>query len=291
MKLIDGRKIHEEVIESLRVEINDKGITPKLAIIQIGSEAASNIYISMKTVAARRTGIEIELFNFKEFEIGLIPSLLNELNARLEINGIIIQLPVPGIQTPGILNEITALKDVDGLGADSLGTIWHNDRNTHLQLGATPKAILKVLDEISVDQNIRLEEFLVGKNIVIINHNILIGRPLAGVLLNYNASVSILHEYTRDIDLFLAHADIIITATGKRIIDRRNTSILKDGVVIIDSGYSIANGRSQGDVDLEALSNKASYATPVPGGIGPIGVAMLMRNTLDAYFIQQGSPV
>lgn len=287
MKIIDGRKISEGILTSLQEEISKNNLAPKLAIIQIGSEEPSNVYVSMKQNAGERIGLITDIYHYEGRDINEILLLIAELNNDKSVNGVILQLPTPGIESREILNNIAPEKDVDGLTMYSLGNIWHNSSNRVEHIGATPKAIIAILEEIGLEEGVRLHEMLTGKNIVIINHNILIGRPLAGILLNYNATVSILHEFTQDINQYLGNADIIISATGKRIIDSRNSTILKQDVIIIDSGYSLIDGKSVGDVELDAVKEKASYITPVPGGIGPIAVAMLMKNTVNACINQQ----
>lgn len=291
MNIIEGRKISEAILEKLKVEILQKNLRPKLAIVQIGSEEPSNVYVSMKQKAAQRIGVETEVYHYESKNVNEVLKLIEGLNKDTNVNGIILQLPTPGIQSRDILNNIAPEKDVDGLTLSSLGNIWHNSNNRNDYIGATPKAIIATLEHVASLEGIQLQELLSGKNSVIINHNILIGRPLAGILLNYNATVSILHEFTNDINQYINTADIIITATGKRIIDSNNSAVLKQGVIIIDSGYALVDGKSIGDVELESIKDKASYVTPVPGGIGPIAVAMLMQNTVEAFVNQQASQV
>lgn len=287
MNIISGKKISEEILSELTQEISQKNLHPRLAIIQIGSEEPSNVYVSMKRRAAEKIGVITDIYHYEGKDINEILLLINELNNDKKVNGIILQLPTPGIQSREILNNIAPEKDVDGLTMYSLGNIWHNSNNREEYIGATPKAIIATLEQIASTEGVQLRDMLMGKNIVIINHNILIGRPLAGIFLNYNATISVLHEFTKDLSQYLSTADIIVTATGKRIIDSTNSASLKEGVIIIDSGYSLVHGKSTGDVEQESVKDKASYITPVPGGIGPIAVAMLMRNTINACINQQ----
>ena len=287
MNIIDGRKISEEILGKLHEEILQKSLSPRLAIIQIGSEEPSNVYISMKRQASEKIGVLTDIYHYEGKDIESILKLIDDLNKDTKVNGIILQLPTPGIQSREILNNIAPEKDVDGLTMYSLGHIWHNSNNRGEFIGATPKAIIATLEQIASTEGVQLKDLLIGKNVVIINHNILIGRPLAGIFLNHNATVSILHEFSQDINQSLKVADIIVTATGKRIIDSSNSANLKKGVIIIDSGYSLVGGKSIGDVELDSVKDIASYITPVPGGVGPIAVAMLMKNTVLAFINQR----
>ena len=287
MNIIDGRKISEEILGKLHEEILQKSLSPRLAIIQIGSEEPSNVYISMKRQASEKIGVLTDIYHYEGKDIESILKLIDDLNKDIKVNGIILQLPTPGIQSREILNNIAPEKDVDGLTMYSLGHIWHNSNNRGEFIGATPKAIIATLEQIASTEGVQLKDLLIGKNVVIINHNILIGRPLAGIFLNHNATVSILHEFSQDINQSLKVADIIVTATGKRIIDSSNSANLKEGVIIIDSGYSLVGGKSIGDVELDSVKDIASYITPVPGGVGPIAVAMLMKNTVLAFINQR----
>ncbi len=200
MNIIDGRKISEEILGKLHEEILQKNLNPRLAIIQIGSEEPSNVYVSMKRQAAERIGVNTDIYHYEGKDIDSILKLIDDLNKDTNVNGIILQLPTPGIQSREILNNIAPEKDVDGLTMYSLGNIWHNSNNKEDYIGATPKAIIATLEQVASTQEVELKEILTGKNVVIINHNILIGRPLAGIFLNYNATVSILHEFNQDIN-------------------------------------------------------------------------------------------
>lgn len=281
MQILPGKKLSEKILKELRDKISTLEEKPKLAIIQIGEEQPSNVYVSIKERTGRDIGIAIETYRYQKGDPLLVGAKIKELNQDSSVHGIILQLPTPGTEVRELLELISPDKDVDGLTSKNLGLIWHN--NNEVLIGATPKAILFSLEYISQQSATNLEEMLPGKNVLIINHNILIGKPLAGRLLELDATVTIAHSQTKDLDEHIEKSDIIITATGSSIINKENRSRLKQDVVIIDSGYSMQDGVVNGDVDIEAVRDKASWLTPVPGGIGPLGVAMLMQNTYESY--------
>lgn len=278
MNLVPGKALAEELILSISSRISREK-PPTLAIIQIGNEQASNVYIANKKNIAGRLGIKVKTINYDASQESEIETTIDRLNSDWNITGIIIQLPTPGIVPQRLLNLIDPKKDVDGLTNTSMGKVWHS-LDLH-SLGATPKAILFILDYIAKQENFLLANFLQGKNVLIINHSVLIGKPLAAAMTNYNATVTIANEYTRNLNEQFKLADIIVTATGQPIITHDNASFLKSGVVIIDSGYQMLDGKSHGDVDVEAIKEVATWLSPVPGGVGPIGVAMLMKNLVD----------
>lgn len=299
MQLIPGQELANQLLENLKSKISHTEIQPKLAILQVGEEEPSNVYINKKIKTSSDIGIKTEVFKFSSGQEELLKTKISQLNNDNSVNGIIVQLPTPGTEIFEVLDTINPEKDVDGLTSTNLGKTWYqkpSSLETLLEcnsassagtmLGATPKAILFALQHIVKTENLSTEKFVTGKNILIINHTILIGKPLAGILANLQATVSIAHSKTKNLEYLLGFADIIITATGQNIINHSNAQYLKSGVVIIDSGFARNNRKSFGDVDVEAVRSKASWLTPVPGGIGPLGVAMLMQNTYQAFILQ-----
>lgn len=284
MKLVPGKQLSEIILNSVTKQIKASGVKPKLSIIQIGFREPSNVYVQKKSLASQKVGIQVELFKLNEGDVNKIQHKINELNNDPAVNGIIVQLPTPGTEIISILDTISPSKDVDGLTSHKLGKSWYDSK--FKDLGATPSAILYSLEYIAKASGNSFKKFIAGKNILIINHNILIGKPLAGALLNMNATITVAHSFTTNLTEHLKYSDIIVTATGKKIITAENAKYLKPGVVLIDSGFSRVNGKSNGDVDFDAVASIASWLTPVPGGIGPLGVAMLMKNTLNAYISQ-----
>lgn len=301
MQLVPGKELANQLLENLKTKILQSEIRPKLAILQVGEEEASNVYVNKKLEVSSNIGLTTEVFKYLSGQDDLLRLKIQELNTDLSVNGIIVQLPTPGTEILELLDLINPVKDVDGLTSQSLGKIWYtatalptahselgplSETTSRGILGATPKAILFALQHIAKEQNFSIEDFVTGKNVLIINHNILIGKPLAGGLVNLHATVTIANSKTKNLEQLLGFADIIITATGQNIINQNSAQNLKQGVVIIDSGFARDGGKSFGDVDVEAVRAKASWLTPVPGGIGPLGVAMLMQNTYDAFILQ-----
>lgn len=285
MQLLQGKQLAEILLKQLKEKISALEVKPRLAIIQIGDEIPSNVYVTLKEKTGKEIGINIDTYKYQTGDFSFVRSKISELNIDKTIHGIIIQLPTPGTEITPLLDIVTPEKDVDGLTSKNLGLIWHN-KLTEI-MGATPKAILFALSYIAEKSGNSLKEFLTGKNVLIINHNILIGKPLAGRLLNLDATVTLAHSKTKNINSLLENSDIIITATGNRIINQENSDRLKQDVIIIDSGYSIIDGVVRGDVDPDSVKEKASWLTPVPGGIGPLGVAMLMQNTYESCINSQ----
>lgn len=281
MQILQGKILSNKILNNLKDKLSGFSEKPRLAIIQIGEEKPSNVYVSIKEKVGKEIGIEIDTYKYQKGDFSFVSSKIEELNNDKTVHGIILQLPTPGSEVKPLLELIAPQKDVDGLTSTSLGKIWHDESQEFL--GATPKAIMYALEHISKSFGESLSEFLIGKNVLIINHNILIGKPLAGRLLNLDATVTLAHSKTNDLEKYLQNADIIVTATGNKIITQENSNYLKQDLIIIDSGYSIVNGVVTGDVEVEAVKEKASWLTPVPGGIGPLGVAMLMQNTYDAF--------
>lgn len=284
MQLVPGQNLADQLLDTLKSKISQVGIRPKLAIIQIGEDEPSNIYIHKKLEVSNTIGITTEVFNYSALQIEFVKSKITQLNRDDSVNGIIVQLPTPGTEILDTLDLINPTKDVDGLTSYNLGKVWHSQ--SILSLGATPKAIFHTLKYIAEKQNSTINQILLGKNILIINRNILIGKPLAGVLLGYQATVTIAHSQTQNLNQLISYADILVCATGQNIINTNNTVNLKNGVIIIDSGFTRQGKKVVGDVDPESVSAKASWLTPVPGGIGPLGLATLMQNTYNASITQ-----
>lgn len=275
MKIISGEQIAAEIIAKTKDLINNKKLTPKLAIIFVGSNPASEVYVQKKISLAEKVGIEVDLHKLDKVSFEQARDLLLQLGADPSVAGIIPQLPMPGaFSVNDLFPFISENKDVDGLNPLTLGKIWQGEASL---LGATPKAIMDVLDYVAIDQGASLLDWLPGKRVVIVNSSNLIGKPLAGALLNKQATVIMCNSQTQDLRELTTSADIIITATGQK--NLITAGMIKDGAVIIDSGFVKDGKRIYGDVDRDSVSQKCAYLSPVPGGIGPIGVANLMWNT------------
>lgn len=277
MEIINGKEIASEIRENLKEEIAEKDLKPGLAIIMVGNNPASEIYVRNKRKACAEIGIKEELYQYDEnvSEEQLINCII-KLNNDENINGIMIQSPLPShLDEDKIMNYIVPEKDVDGFGISSLGYLASNEEKF---ISATPYGIIKLLEY----KNIAIE----GKNVVIIGRSKIVGRPLALALLNRNATVTITHSKTKNLREITKTADILIVAIGKAKFITGDD--IKDGAVVIDVGINRIDGKVIGDVDFESCSEKASYITPVPGGVGPMTIAMLLTNVVESFKRSKG---
>lgn len=277
MEIINGKEIASEIRENLKEEIAEKGLKPGLAIIMVGNNPASEIYVRNKRKACAEIGIKEELYQYDEnvSEKELINCII-KLNNDENINGIMVQSPLPShLDEDKIMNYIVPEKDVDGFGISSLGYLASNEEKF---ISATPYGIIKLLEY----KNIAIE----GKNVVIIGRSKIVGRPLALALLNRNATVTITHSKTKNLREITKTADILIVAIGKAKFITGND--IKDGAVVIDVGINRIDGKVVGDVDFESCSEKVSYITPVPGGVGPMTIAMLLTNVVESFKRSKG---
>ena len=269
-KIIDGKKIRDEILEDLKKQVKQYMIKPCLAVIQIGDDEASNTYIKAKEKACNNIGIYFKHIKFPETvkEIEVINKIL-ELNNDEYVHGILLQLPLPeGFNQDKLINYIARNKDVDGLTDINIGKIFNNKPGL---VSCTPQGIMKLLEEEKVDVE--------GKNVVIVGRSNLVGKPLLGLMLNKNATVTICHSKTENLKKHTKNADILIVAVGKPGFITED--MVKDGAVVIDVGISRVDSHVLGDVDFENVSHKCSYITPVPGGVGPMTIAMVIDNLLD----------
>lgn len=269
MKVIDGKKISEEIRKKLEIEILQNDLHPGLAIILVGNDLASEIYVRNKLKACEKIGINAKVYRFKESnKEEEIIACIKQLNKNDEVHGIIVQSPVPDIFNENRINEfIIPEKDVDGFGIYNLGCLICNQTKI---LSATPYGIIKLLEY----ENISVSK----KHVVIIGRSKIVGRPLALALLNRDATVTITHSKTQNLKDITKTADILIVAIGKaRMID---ADYIKQGAVVIDVGINRLDNGLCGDVDFDSVSKKASFITPVPGGVGPMTIAMLLTNVV-----------
>lgn len=272
MDIIDGKRMAEDIKNKLKTRVQKlkkRGINPNLAIILVGDNKASKIYIKNKQKSCTQIGMRSSLYEYPEnmSESKLI-DLVEKLNKDKNIHGIIVQLPLPKhIKKEKILNTISPEKDVDGLNNVNLGNLIHGDESVS---PCTPKGIIKMFDEMKIP--------VVKKDVVIVNNSIVIGKPLSIMLTNRFATVTLCHKKTKYLKQHTKRADIIITATGVPKLIKKN--MVKEGVVIIDAGISYKQDKISGDVDFENVKEIASYITPVPGGVGPMTVAMVLENTV-----------
>ncbi len=277
--LIDGKKTAEQIKSDLKNQIRLFRSAPNLAIILVGDDEASQIYVRNKQKAAAQIGIHTTLFHLQNnvTESDLL-NLILRLNEDKAVNGIIVQLPLPShLPTGKVINAIPPLKDVDGFTPYNTGLLQNNEKPYFV--AATPLGIMHLLRNICPS--------LSGKNVVIIGASLIVGRPLATLLLNYECTVTVTHIHTRNIKEITQKADIIVAACG--VAKMVKSEWIKKDAILIDVGINRENGKICGDIDYEDVQNKAMAVTPVPGGVGPMTVAMLLNNTVEAYLLQNDS--
>ena len=271
-KLLNGKEVSNHIKQEVKQRIVELNIKPTLAVIVVGENPASTVYVRNKEKACAQVGIESIVYRLPEdtSEESLL-SLISLLNNDPSVNGILVQLPLPNhIDANTALQAIDPQKDVDGFTAVNTGKLWLGD---YVLTPCTAMGIIELLDYYNID--------IEGKNCVVVGRSNIVGKPVAALLLERNATVTMCHSKTRNLNEFTRNADILIVAIG------RNKFIteymVKDGAVVIDVGINRSeDGKLCGDVDFENVSEKTSAITPVPGGIGLVTVAMLMKNTLLA---------
>ena len=273
MKLIDGKKQANDIKEKLKKEIStlkEQGVIPGLAIILVGHDPASEIYVKNKIKTCDELGICTLLYRFtEESSEKEIIAQIKDLNEDDGIDGILIQSPLPAIfNEDKIISYVDPKKDVDGFGINNLGALLSNNE---LIIAATPLGILKMLENESVS--------LEGKNVVVVGASRIVGRPMATLLLNRGATVTICHNKTKNLKEITSNADILIIAIGQAKFI--TSDFVKEGAVVIDVGINRIDNHLYGDVDFDSVSKKASLITPVPGGVGPMTIVMLLSNVVD----------
>jgi methylenetetrahydrofolate dehydrogenase (NADP+)/methenyltetrahydrofolate cyclohydrolase len=276
--IFDGKKRQKEILNSIKPKIEklkENNIIPKLSIINVGKNPSSLVYIRNKINLLKELNLLYDLYNFEEnVNEETIIKLINKLNEDKKVNGILVQLPLPShLNTYRIINSIDPIKDVDGLTNYNLGRLMDKDE---MLAPCTPKAIIDILES----SNVNVE----GKDVVIINNSIVVGKPLSIMLTNRFATVSICHIKTKNIKVYTEKAEILITATGvPKLIKKEH---VKEGAIVIDAGIAKLNGKIVGDVEFEEVSKICSFITPVPGGVGPMTIAMLIFNLIRCCELQ-----
>lgn len=278
-KILSGKTVSQRIKDELKkevAELKEKNINPGLAVIIVGDDPASRVYVNNKKKACEKVG-----FLSKEFALPAtttqeeLLALVNELNEDKEINGILCQLPLPkGLDEKAVIEAISPLKDVDAFHASNVGKIMIGDYDF---LPCTPAGVMEMLHSY----NIPVE----GKECVVIGRSNIVGKPMAMLLLHENGTVTITHSRTKNLKEVTKRADILVAAIGKPKFV--TADMVKEGAVVIDVGMDRdENGKLCGDVDFENVKEKCSAITPVPGGVGPMTIAVLMKNTLKACKIQ-----
>ena len=279
--VIDGKELAKKIRANLKIECEElkrKNINSKLAVIMVGNDPASKVYVRNKSRACEEVGVEYEeyLLDSKTTQNKLI-DLIKKLNQDKTINGILLQSPIPSsLNINEAFRTISPEKDVDGFNPVNVGKLVLNQDTF---VSCTPYGIMKMFEEYNID--------LTGKNVVILGRSNIVGKPLIHCCLNKNATVTTCHSKTQNIEKKVKEADILISAIGKAHLIKAD--MVKENSVVIDVGINrLDNGKITGDVDFENVKEKASYITPVPGGVGPMTIAMLMNNVIKATKRQNG---
>ena len=274
-EILDGRMVAKKIRQNLKAEVEDlkaNGINPKLAVIMVGEDPSSKIYVRNKSVACNEVGIEYEEFLLREtITMKELLDLIDKLNKDETIHGILLQSPISkGLDINEAFRAIDPKKDVDGFNPFNVGKLCLGQDTF---VSCTPYGIIKLLGEY----NIEIE----GKNAVVVGRSNIVGKPMMQCLLNKNATVTVCHSKTKDLKEVTKEADILVVAIGRANFITKD--MVKENVVVIDVGINRGeNGKLCGDVDFEEVSKVASYITPVPGGVGPMTIAMLMNNIVKA---------
>lgn len=269
--ILDGKKLRDKIFESLKTELDKMSEKPTLAVILVGENPASQIYVRNKKKTAEKLGINSLSIEYPaDISENELLSKIQELNNDKNITAILVQLPLPEhINKNKIIDAILPQKDVDGLTPYNLGKLFSGEEP--YVYPCTPKGILLLLDEYNIE--------LDGKNVVVVGRSNLVGKPVAQMLLKRNATVTMCHSHTKNLSEITKTADIVVSAVGKNVIGEK---MLKSNCVVIDVGiFRDENGKLSGDVDFENVSKISAYISPVPGGVGPMTIASLMLNTVE----------
>lgn len=268
-QILDGKTFANILGQNLKEKVKklkEEGITPHFCVINIGDDPASKIYVRTKKRRAEKMGIIQDIYQMSaDTKQEEAIDLIDKLNADPSINGLMVQLPAPKqIDADALLERIDPNKDVDGLTPANTGHLWMGN---HFVEPATAEGIIALLKHYEIP--------LEGKNVVIIGRSSIVGKPLAALMLEQNATVTIAHSKTKNLAEITKKADVLVSATGQAFLVKAD--MVKDGAVVVDVGMNHVNGKLVGDVDFDNVKDKASYITPVPGGVGPLTVQFLME--------------
>ncbi|MGJ0343991.1 bifunctional methylenetetrahydrofolate dehydrogenase/methenyltetrahydrofolate cyclohydrolase FolD [Aliarcobacter cryaerophilus] len=276
MVLLDGKILSTKIKEEVKVEVTqivkEKNITPGLAVILVGNDAASATYVASKAKACKDAGIYSVVHEMPEsITQEELLETINMMNNNPKLDGILVQLPLPKhIDTTTVLEAINPLKDVDGFHPYNVGRMVSNLDSF---LPATPFGVMRMFEEHNIEVS--------GKDVVVIGSSDIVGKPMASLLINKKATVTVCNSRTKDLKAHTSKADIVIIAVGVPYLLKED--MVKDGAIVIDVGINrLDTGKLVGDADFEGLKNKCSFLTPVPGGVGPMTIAMLLKNTIKA---------
>ncbi|MCF0114944.1 MAG: bifunctional methylenetetrahydrofolate dehydrogenase/methenyltetrahydrofolate cyclohydrolase FolD [Erysipelotrichaceae bacterium] len=279
-KLVSGKELSKEIREELTAkvaQIKESGKrVPTLCVIMVGNNPASASYVKGKEKACKEIGMNSKMYHLEECTEEELIELIEEQNKDPEVDGILVQLPLPkGFNEKNVLFHIDPSKDVDGLHPMNLGRLYSNQKGF---VPCTPKGIMRLLDKMGVE--------LEGKRVVVIGRSQLVGGPVAKLLQDKNATVTVCHSRTKDLASITRQAEVLVVAVGKpHMITAEHVA---EGTYVIDVGVNRVDGKLIGDVDTEGVLEKCAKITPVPGGVGPMTITMLLDNTLEAYLWNMG---
>ena len=271
--ILDGKAVSLKVLDKVKERVTELSVKPHLVVVLVGENPASKIYVRNKKLAAEKVGIKSTIIELPEntTEDKLL-SIIKDLNEDNDVTGILVQLPLPNhIDKNKVIMAISPKKDVDGFSPENVGKLAIGLEPYFYP--ATPQGILMLLDEYNIPVS--------GADAVVIGRSNIVGRPMAQMLLNRNATVTVCHSYTKDIESKIKTADILISAVGKKVV---RCKMGNKNSVIVDVGiFRDANGKLTGDVDFDIVSPSVKYISPVPGGVGPMTIASLMYNASKVY--------
>ncbi|MCV6608066.1 MAG: bifunctional methylenetetrahydrofolate dehydrogenase/methenyltetrahydrofolate cyclohydrolase FolD [Campylobacterales bacterium] len=275
MTILDGRKLSQKIREDVKKDVeklkNEKGLVPGLAVLLVGDDPASHTYVNMKSKACKEVGVYSIIHEMpSSISEEEVLSIIEKINHNEFIDGILVQLPLPDhVDTTKVIDAIDVNKDVDGFHPYNVGQLVTNKEG---YVPCTPLGVMNLLAEYNIDVK--------GMNAVVVGASDIVGKPMASLLLNAGATVDICHIHTRDLKEHTLKADIVLVGVGKP--DLITADIVKDDVIIVDIGTTKVGDKIVGDVNYEGVSKKATFITPVPGGVGPMTIATLLENTVKA---------
>lgn len=271
MMIIDGKEIAKKIRENIKAEIRENNYKPRLAILIAGNDSASKIYANTKVKVCTDVGIDTEVYCFSDREEDNFIKKLNELNTDENVHGIIVEMPLPKSFNPQkTFDLINPVKDIDCISTYNMGRLFAGNP---IYLPCTPHAILTILKQLNIN--------FAGKHAVIVGRSNILGKPVAKLMLDLDMTVTQCHSKTIELEKYTKMADVIILAAGKR--NLVNGDMIKDGAILIDAGINEYDGKIYGDCDFQSAQKRSLYITPVPGGVGPVTVTMVLLNTLEAY--------
>lgn len=276
--IIDGKKVAQGILDDIKNQVEKLDTKPTIAVVIVGEDPSSKIYVNMKNKRAKGLGMNSIVVEMPENTTQeALETKIEELNKNEDINAILVQIPLPKhLSAYNVIQKISPIKDVDGLHPENVGKLVMGLEP--YASSCTPKGVMRLLEEYKISTE--------GKHAVIIGRSNLVGKPISAMLLAKNATVTMAHSKTQNLPAVVKSADIVVSAVGSPHLVKGDW--LKEGAVVIDVGTTkLSDGKLVGDIDFDLAKEKASFITPVPGGVGPMTIAMLLKNTLDLYYLQK----